>query len=182
MLPTPARTVCRTSCSHGGVPESWLGWSRLLPNCAFQSRCESGGYNRAACGPRAQQWTHGWGSPTLQGLIDPPQQRSPQLCPCWLNDGHQWWVILLFFFFNFWINFLTPLSIFRIYKHSAIDLISVCLSCFLFFATLRLDDPSLPTSVCSFPSSSPPANPCYFHPAHIRRCIYPASDGRWLDS
>lgn len=34
------------------------------------------------------------------------------------------------------------------------------------------------------PSATPPAEPCYFHPAHIRRCTYPASDGllaRWLN-
>lgn len=42
ILSTPARRVCRTSCSHAGVAESWLGRSRLLPNCAFQSCCELG--------------------------------------------------------------------------------------------------------------------------------------------
>ena len=42
ILPTPARTVCRTSCSHAGVTESCLGRSRLLPNCAFQSCCALG--------------------------------------------------------------------------------------------------------------------------------------------
>lgn len=85
ILPTPAWRVCRTPCIHAGVAESWHGGSRLLPNCAFQSCCAAGGYNRAACG----LWTlHRW-NPTRQGLIDLLKQRSTQLCICRLKKGHQ---------------------------------------------------------------------------------------------
>lgn len=86
ILPTPARRVCRTSCSHAGVTESWLGRSRLLPNCAFQSCCALG----VTTGLHAV-WGHSSGRRT-DGI--PPsrvslKQRSPQLCICRLSGGHQ---------------------------------------------------------------------------------------------
>lgn len=109
ILPTPARRICRTLCSHAGVIESCLGRSRLLPNCAFLRAAVRWGYNRASCGLGPQQWTrHRW-NPSWQGLIDAPKQRSPQLCICRLNDGHQSgsgaasiWTLLMFNLFAAW--------------------------------------------------------------------------------
>ena len=70
--PTPARRACRTPCIHAGVTESWLGRSRLLPNCAIQSCCALGvgGWLLQGCMRsvwRPKQWTRHWRNPTLAG-------------------------------------------------------------------------------------------------------------------
>lgn len=154
------------------------------------------GLQQGCMGP--QPWTQHRRNPTQQGLIDLLKQRSPQLCICRLNNGHQsgsTGVRSLSLSLQslscgqlFWLLIIYSVRVCVCEKQPA-DLISSLVHPLPFFplCMLRLDDPSLalffPLSLSLYlPSSTPPANPCYFHPTHIRRCTYPASDGCWLDS
>lgn len=74
---TSSQEICRTSCSHAGDAESWLGRSRLLPNCAFESCWEM----RVTTGLHAV-WGHSSGRST-DGI-----QPSRVSLMCW-SKGQQ---------------------------------------------------------------------------------------------
>lgn len=179
-----SQEICRISCSHAGDAESWLGRSRLVPNCAFESCWEL----RVTTGLHAV-WGHSSGRAT--DGIQP--SRVSLMCR---SKGHRsyasaGWVMAtsveaahpqpehfcIFFALcvhnSPQISSHTFASVFTLIMHpetawSISPMLSVSLSLSISF---------IPAS----PSSTPPANPCYFHPTHIRRCTYPASDGCWLD-
>lgn len=179
ILPTPARRVCRTSCSHAGLTESWLGRSRLLPNCAFQSCCELG----VATGLHVV-WGHSSGHST-EGI----QPRRASLI-FWSKGHHSYasagWVMATRVaaegsHHSFSCEWLLR-SAFSAFDHfycstcenQALDLISGLvhlLPFFFFFPHYASYDwmihLSLSSSACFSPSSTPPNNPSYFHPTHI---------------
>lgn len=175
--------ICRTSCSHAGDAESWLGRSRLLPNCAFESCWElrvttglhvvwghSSGRGTDGIQPRRVSFmcrskgqqsyaSVGWMMATRVEAADPPPEH---FC---IFSG-------LCVFNSLQISSHTFACAFPLIMHPETGWSispSLCFSLSPYLSSLHP------------PSSTPPANPCYFHPTHIRRCTYPASDGCWLD-
>lgn len=72
-----SQEICRTSCSHAGNAESWLGRSRLVPNCAFESCWEL----RVTTGLHAV-----WGHSSGHGTDGIQPSRVSLMCP---SKGHR---------------------------------------------------------------------------------------------